>query len=173
MRVSPKPTPYEQSARQVGVRREIVRTVGGCEPCGRTLARARLHHGGASAPRWCTGLTFSKFSRRLPACEHSLERVTVDSEDPCGLTLVALDALHDAQHDLTLELLRRLLEGQALGPPDLETVLGQQHVEGQVVQLHEGAFRQNHAPLDHVLELTRSEERRVGKECRSRWSPYH
>ena len=27
---------------------------------------------------------------------------------------------------------------------------------------------------DHVLEvLGRSEERRVGKECRSRWSPYH
>ena len=24
-----------------------------------------------------------------------------------------------------------------------------------------------------VLSLTRSEERRVGKECRSRWSPYH
>ena len=23
------------------------------------------------------------------------------------------------------------------------------------------------------LELARSEERRVGKECRSRWSPYH
>ena len=23
------------------------------------------------------------------------------------------------------------------------------------------------------LEATRSEERRVGKECRSRWSPYH
>ena len=23
------------------------------------------------------------------------------------------------------------------------------------------------------LELERSEERRVGKECRSRWSPYH
>ena len=27
-------------------------------------------------------------------------------------------------------------------------------------------------PLDDN-ELTRSEERRVGKECRSRWSPYH
>src|SRR5258708_28685355 len=25
----------------------------------------------------------------------------------------------------------------------------------------------------HVKGLTRSEERRVGKECRSRWSPYH
>ena len=24
-----------------------------------------------------------------------------------------------------------------------------------------------------TLEQTRSEERRVGKECRSRWSPYH
>src|SRR3712207_9473826 len=24
-----------------------------------------------------------------------------------------------------------------------------------------------------ILELLRSEERRVGKECRSRWSPYH
>ena len=24
-----------------------------------------------------------------------------------------------------------------------------------------------------VFRLTRSEERRVGKECRSRWSPYH
>ena len=23
------------------------------------------------------------------------------------------------------------------------------------------------------LKVTRSEERRVGKECRSRWSPYH
>ena len=23
------------------------------------------------------------------------------------------------------------------------------------------------------LNVTRSEERRVGKECRSRWSPYH
>ena len=26
---------------------------------------------------------------------------------------------------------------------------------------------------DTVRVLTRSEERRVGKECRSRWSPYH
>ena len=25
----------------------------------------------------------------------------------------------------------------------------------------------------HVWEYERSEERRVGKECRSRWSPYH
>ena len=27
--------------------------------------------------------------------------------------------------------------------------------------------------LGHVNSMYRSEERRVGKECRSRWSPYH
>ena len=27
--------------------------------------------------------------------------------------------------------------------------------------------------LSHLLPSRRSEERRVGKECRSRWSPYH
>src|SRR2546430_15252643 len=29
------------------------------------------------------------------------------------------------------------------------------------------------APHFHPIDETRSEERRVGKECRSRWSPYH
>ena len=29
------------------------------------------------------------------------------------------------------------------------------------------------ASMPSNFELTRSEERRVGKECRSRWSPYH
>ena len=29
------------------------------------------------------------------------------------------------------------------------------------------------ALISYEIHLTRSEERRVGKECRSRWSPYH
>ena len=29
------------------------------------------------------------------------------------------------------------------------------------------------APYDDATPTDRSEERRVGKECRSRWSPYH
>ena len=29
------------------------------------------------------------------------------------------------------------------------------------------------SPITETLETNRSEERRVGKECRSRWSPYH
>src|SRR5205814_6153556 len=30
-----------------------------------------------------------------------------------------------------------------------------------------------HKQMDNRIKLLRSEERRVGKECRSRWSPYH
>ena len=54
------------------------------------------------------------------------------------------------------------LQGQRDIPLD-ETGLRQ-------AELTAGRFRG--FPLDAVL-LTRSEERRVGKECRSRWSPYH
>src|SRR3989454_10859580 len=39
-----------------------------------------------------------------------------------------------------------------------------------------GQTRQSLKNIASILEelgLTRSEERRVGKECRSRWSPYH
>ena len=31
----------------------------------------------------------------------------------------------------------------------------------------------NHKLVICLKKITRSEERRVGKECRSRWSPYH
>ena len=38
----------------------------------------------------------------------------------------------------------------------------------------EREFARDHYPLRKDLaESSRSEERRVGKECRSRWSPYH
>src|SRR5258705_13655946 len=39
---------------------------------------------------------------------------------------------------------------------------------------HAEAVRQMADPqFEQQLKLYRSEERRVGKECRSRWSPYH
>ena len=31
----------------------------------------------------------------------------------------------------------------------------------------------NTGDIHHIYKVGRSEERRVGKECRSRWSPYH
>src|SRR3989441_7294094 len=41
---------------------------------------------------------------------------------------------------------------------------------GTVVVIHK-AFKQADGTLRLIVQ--RSEERRVGKECRSRWSPYH
>ena len=38
---------------------------------------------------------------------------------------------------------------------------------------HIARFGQNSLLNAEKWALTRSEERRVGKECRSRWSPYH
>ena len=39
--------------------------------------------------------------------------------------------------------------------------------------LHEVGLERKDYKYPHELSLCRSEERRVGKECRSRWSPYH
>ena len=36
-----------------------------------------------------------------------------------------------------------------------------------------GAFELSYASMQMCKSQLRSEERRVGKECRSRWSPYH
>ena len=38
---------------------------------------------------------------------------------------------------------------------------------------YEAQLQMNLICLRYFFEFTRSEERRVGKECRSRWSPYH
>ena len=73
------------------------------------------------------------------------------------LDTVLLDnyARKTAQH-LRQELLAKLFK---LGPQ-----LVQQQGTGNIVTL----------TLDGISEVeNRSEERRVGKECRSRWSPYH
>ena len=43
-------------------------------------------------------------------------------------------------------------------------------------QLEEAGFCVTHdaeRPKGQIAVINRSEERRVGKECRSRWSPYH
>ena len=45
---------------------------------------------------------------------------------------------------------------------------------GRMTYLLDDAFKRAVADDDvKVIVLCRSEERRVGKECRSRWSPYH
>jgi len=40
-------------------------------------------------------------------------------------------------------------------------------------QIDESVFQSGARDLYKTIGYIRSEERRVGKECRSRWSPYH
>src|SRR5256885_16742962 len=54
-----------------------------------------------------------------------------------------------------------------------EYVLAREHILGQCLR-DDRAVRA--VAVDQILDVIRhhrSEERRVGKECRSRWSPYH
>ena len=52
-------------------------------------------------------------------------------------------------------------------------------VYGEAESVHAVTFMPGEGPDDllrkyeELVATTRSEERRVGKECRSRWSPYH
>ena len=67
-------------------------------------------------------------------------------------------------------------------PPELKQVLfNNDYISG--ILTTQGTFAQKHGyfeirakvPVGHAVwpAFWRSEERRVGKECRSRWSPYH
>ena len=70
--------------------------------------------------------------------------------------------------DEAVELLQRLIRLDTVNPPGNETLaaeclrdyLAAQGVETELLARDPG-------------RANRSEERRVGKECRSRWSPYH
>ena len=44
---------------------------------------------------------------------------------------------------------------------------------GEEITLNNIQFKVTSADSRRLIQLRRSEERRVGKECRSRWSPYH
>ena len=65
---------------------------------------------------------------------------------------------------------------QAIEANGMVFVSGQLPIDAATGKMAEGIEEQARQSLEnikHILEETRSEERRVGKECRSRWSPYH
>src|SRR3989441_7143431 len=75
-----------------------------------------------------------------------------------------------AQSGLTVEQIRARLQASGYPPTLLDAYLGAQ-TPGQAAPVP-GA--QELAAIQSLgLPSMRSEERRVGKECRSRWSPYH
>src|SRR3989441_444740 len=80
----------------------------------------------------------------------------------------------DAQH--VLQMLS--VAGRAMAPIELANLLGLHSgvvTQASLGMLDRGVGRVEEGRLSFKNELhrARSEERRVGKECRSRWSPYH
>src|SRR5258708_39265653 len=86
-------------------------------------------------------------------------REAVSLSAPEALKMKVIDLIAEDVPDL----LRRL-DGRKLKVSDAERVLKTADVVATAV---EPDWR------TRFLSVVRSEERRVGKECRSRWSPYH
>src|SRR2546427_9691639 len=75
-------------------------------------------------------------------------------------------------------IVERVILGEHHFHPDYEKVI---HDKKLAEQTAERMVSEGHAAQQEALrnletakgQVSRSEERRVGKECRSRWSPYH
>src|SRR5256885_7293364 len=80
------------------------------------------------------------------------------SSDVCSSDLGTLPGIQN-------NIVRGTLKAVALSATSYTTGQSVTWVEGRDIELWQRPQRRT--------EMTRSEERRVGKECRSRWSPYH
>src|SRR3989442_15547105 len=105
-----------------------------------------------------------------------------------SFTMPAMPAMPDMPGAMALPKIDR---GLVLGPQSFSFCFGETWCDLELVNLNadlgeyfgtkEGilvvkAPADSSLPLkagDVILSVGRSEERRVGKECRSRWSPYH
>ena len=96
-----------------------------------------------------------------------------------------MQALHINGNDLTLEAVREVAAEKRpvlLAPDAREAVNRARAVVDTLVANNQlsyaittgvGKLSDVRIAGEQIRELQRSEERRVGKECRSRWSPYH
>src|SRR3712207_6254146 len=93
-------------------------------------------------------------------------------EDPLYVTAAAYDALDAAAADY--EAIKELYrEVKSSDDFDAAVIAKDEHGKVRIVRKHEQPTRHGAAVGLGWGLAVRSEERRVGKECRSRWSPYH
>src|SRR2546429_6084141 len=95
--------------------------------------------------------------------EDGIRDVAVTGVQTCALPICALyEAWERKGFGVVLELM----------DPSIEYVTPPYAVEPGTRRGHEG-FSTAAQSINRIYPHRRSEERRVGKECRSRWSPYH
>ena len=87
--------------------------------------------------------------------------------DP-AIELVTVATPNDVHKEIVIDALRHgknviCEKPVALSPADLEDMIAAANETGKLFTVHQ----------NRRWDADRSEERRVGKECRSRWSPYH
>ena len=85
------------------------------------------------------------------------DATNVEAIDPTQIHQVA-----EYKHEIALTAIR-------VDPTDRFVAAGAEDLDIQLWDLEDGRQR----TLKGHKSWVRSEERRVGKECRSRWSPYH
>src|SRR5215469_15670046 len=119
--------------------------------------------------------------------ERSLDAPRVTATDDLDAALEGADFVFSAirvgglagrEHDERIALGLGVLGQETTGPGGiafgLRTIPVALHIAERARQLCPGAYVINFTnPAGMITEAMRSEERRVGKECRSRWSPYH
>ena len=109
---------------------------------------------------------------------HSQHQNLLLNQDDFQLSVVDIIADHQAQLDDYRQTFQQYksvcrqleqLQQEIRKSQENEDFLRFQHHELEEARLTEGEQEE----LENEYSLLRSEERRVGKECRSRWSPYH
>ena len=63
-----------------------------------------------------------------------------------------------------------------MGTSNVVTLIGKKAEDGKISIVASSCVKSNgmaRGDVKNTDQIVRSEERRVGKECRSRWSPYH
>ena len=99
---------------------------------------------------------------------------TIDEEKLDVLQYFGVDRISINPQSMKEETLKII--GRGHSPEDIRRafkIAGQRTFKVINTDLIAGLPGETRADFLKTLESSRSEERRVGKECRSRWSPYH
>ena len=128
--------------------------------------------GSVRIPSALCGLTGFKPTQRRVSRQGVLPlSASLDSVGPLAASVQCCITADGVLSGQTWQLQSRPLAGARLACP---AEIALDDMDAHVAAAFDRALERLHSAGAHVTRmLIRSEERRVGKECRSRWSPYH